>query len=441
MDFSKKRIDKLGAKISKSSGNLLKDDLEELQEYRKTFKEPLSKVFDALKRLSLKVDGGSIVTYRIKRIDTIIEKLRRFSDGQNGRMSLSTMGDIAGCRCILHTEKQVYLLKDLLIKEFGDFISGVDKYDYIKSPKKDGYRSLHLHVKDVNSDRKVEIQLRTIEQHNWATLVEIVDLIYGTKIKEGKIDNKDLKYFLYLFSKKNDLLKKEIKDLISIEQKSRIYEKMCNVFSKNFLKIRQQWMLQEKLQGSYYVIEVDKEKNSIINRYNNYEEAENAYYTRYKLNKDSNIVLTHIRNAKFEQISRAYANYILSVHTFFEDYKLFIEGNVIETLYNGNIIKLWCDLNLYRKITLLYIRALTEELVAFSKFQNNKSLNKKSLRNWNKDCYKTIQKWNDSANVFINKQIKSIRGRKSCFPIIMIQYFLLQRQIKSQVSRQLKEYN
>ena len=104
----------------------------------------------------------------------------------------------------------------------------------------------------VNSDRKVEIQLRTIEQHNWATLVEIVDLIYGTKIKEGKIDNKDLKYFLYLFSKKNDLLKKEIKDLISIEQKSRIYEKMCNVFSKNFLKITNHVQMSDKFHGAFF---------------------------------------------------------------------------------------------------------------------------------------------------------------------------------------------
>ena len=143
MDFSKKKIENLGDRISKSSGNLLKDDLEELQEYRKIFKAPLSKVFDVLKELSLRVDRGSIVSYRIKRIDTIIEKLRRFSDSPNGRMSLFKMGDIAGCRCILHTEKQVYLLRDLLIKEYGDLISGVDKYDYIKNPKKDGYRSLH----------------------------------------------------------------------------------------------------------------------------------------------------------------------------------------------------------------------------------------------------------------------------------------------------------
>lgn len=439
MDFSKKKIEKLGARISKSSGSLLKDDLEELQEYRKTFKEPLSKVFDVLKGLSLKVDKGSIVSYRIKRIDTIIEKLRRFSDGPNGRMSFFKMGDIAGCRCILHTEKQVYLLRDLLIKEYGDLISGVDKYDYIKNPKKDGYRSLHLHVKDVCSDRKVEIQLRTIEQHNWATLVEIVDLIYGTKIKEGKIDNKDLKHFLYLFSKKNDLQKKEIKDLISIEQKNRIYEKMCNVFSRNFFKIREQWMLQERQKGSYYVIEVDREKNSVINRYNNYEEAESAYYDKYKLNKDSNIVLTHIRNAKFEQISRAYANYILSVHTFFKDYKLFIEENVIETLLNGNVIKLWCGLTLYRKITLLYIKALTEELVVFVKFKNSKELNKKSLRIWSKDLTQDLQKWKGSTENFIQKQVESVRGNKLYFPIIIIQYYLLMKQIEWQVKKQSKD--
>ena len=48
--------------------------------------------------------------------------------------------------------------------------------DYIKSPKKSGYRSYHMLVtvpvflSDVVVDTKVEIQIRTVAQDFWATL-------------------------------------------------------------------------------------------------------------------------------------------------------------------------------------------------------------------------------------------------------------------------------
>ena len=57
--------------------------------------------------------------------------------------------------------------------------------DYITTPKDTGYKSLHLIVQpSENSKRTIEIQLRSVEEHNWATLVEITDLLYHTKLKE-----------------------------------------------------------------------------------------------------------------------------------------------------------------------------------------------------------------------------------------------------------------
>ena len=46
--------------------------------------------------------------------------------------------------------------------------------------KDSGYRSIHIYVKDHQTQKPIEIQIRNKEQHNWATLVEIVDLLYGT---------------------------------------------------------------------------------------------------------------------------------------------------------------------------------------------------------------------------------------------------------------------
>ena len=76
--MTKGEIDRLGAKIGASSV-VESADLEQLQEYRQTFQEPLSKVFSFV-LAARKIDRQCIVTYRIKRIDTIIGKLRRFKN-------------------------------------------------------------------------------------------------------------------------------------------------------------------------------------------------------------------------------------------------------------------------------------------------------------------------------------------------------------------------
>ena len=77
--MTKGEIDRLGTKIGASSV-VESADLEQLQEYRQTFQEPLSKVFSFVLATARKIDRQCIVTYRIKRIDTIIGKLRRFKN-------------------------------------------------------------------------------------------------------------------------------------------------------------------------------------------------------------------------------------------------------------------------------------------------------------------------------------------------------------------------
>ena len=95
--MTKGEIDKLGLKIGAST-EVSQEDLNKLQEYRQTFQEPISNVFNFVLEFARKIDKQCIVTYRIKRIDTIVEKLRRFYRNPNGKMNRSRMWDIAGCR-------------------------------------------------------------------------------------------------------------------------------------------------------------------------------------------------------------------------------------------------------------------------------------------------------------------------------------------------------
>ena len=84
------------------------------------------------------------------------------------------MHDIAGIQVICPFITDIYMLAGCLLKQ--DDICLVEKKNYIKTPKENGYRSLHLIVKTPifirNEKRfvKVEIQFRTIAMDFWASL-------------------------------------------------------------------------------------------------------------------------------------------------------------------------------------------------------------------------------------------------------------------------------
>ena len=70
--------------------------------------------------------------------------------------------------------EDIYVLADCLLQQ--DDIKLIEVKDYIKNPKPNGYRSLHLIVeipiflKDEKKNMRVEVQLRTIAMDFWASL-------------------------------------------------------------------------------------------------------------------------------------------------------------------------------------------------------------------------------------------------------------------------------
>lgn len=311
------------------------EDLEILQTLRTSYKTPLSQIFDTLQKSIAKINKRAIVTYRVKRIDSIISKLKRLPGTQLARLE-----DIAGCRCILRNNEEVYRLKRLLEKEL--FIKS-DRNDYIAEPKPDGYKSLHLIVQPKDkSCRPIEIQLRCEKDHNWATLVEITDQIYNTKIKE--LGNEpELGRLLFLISKGLNILNQdELIETIDLIKKKDFVGKINGVFISNSIKVRKQWSeIEGRKDRNFFLIQVDKENNSSISSYYNFNEAEYAYFEKFKINSESNIVLTHIPNAKFEQISKAYSNYTLTYHDFSQDL-LSILQRLVKVSFIENNIKHFC---------------------------------------------------------------------------------------------------
>ncbi|WP_083746574.1 RelA/SpoT domain-containing protein [Mycobacterium terramassiliense] len=114
------------------------------------------------------------VSQRLKRIPTIIDKLRR-----EPGMNLGRMHDIGGCRAVLQSLDEVQRVQS---RYSGDPVTARTK-DYVAQPKPDGYRAVHVIVR--YQGRLIEVQLRTQVQHEWAYTVESVTSRFGLDIKAG----------------------------------------------------------------------------------------------------------------------------------------------------------------------------------------------------------------------------------------------------------------
>lgn len=396
--MTKGEIDRLGQKIG-ASAEVSQEDLNKLQEFRQTFQEPISNVFNFVLGVARKVDKQCIVTYRIKRIDTIVEKLRRFHENPNGKMNLSRMWDIAGCRCILNStdEDKLYVLLKKMQKEYG---RDCKVNDYVAEQKDSGYRSIHIYVKDHQTQKPIEIQIRNKAQHNWATLVEIVDLLFSQKNKERGAESQ-LGRFLYLYSKAEDLTKEEFSEMLKIERKVKVFERMSNVLTRNYLNIRRQW-LKQKTKGSYFVITANKNGSEIIS-FPTFKEAETAYYEKYLANSDSNIVLTHLRMPDFNQISMAYSNYVLAMHAFFDDYRVLVSRKIIMCLKDGFYYKFFKYFKIYTSNVRCHFENLSLEIQSINDCNNDPTISRNQINKWVGEINTRLNLWVKETRVFLRE--------------------------------------
>lgn len=84
------------------------------------------------------------------------------------------LDDVAGSRVVCSFVQDVYTIAQALLMQ--DDITLIERKDYIKHPKENGYRSLHLIVEvpifleKEKKNIRVEVQLRTIAMDCWASL-------------------------------------------------------------------------------------------------------------------------------------------------------------------------------------------------------------------------------------------------------------------------------
>lgn len=127
-------------------------------------------------QLSLENDRNPFesIESRLKSPQSIMEKLNRKGLEATVESIEENLNDIAGIRVICSFPEDIYILADELCSQ--DDIRLVECKDYIKHPKPNGYRSLHLIVEIpifIMPEKKymrVEVQLRTIAMDFWASL-------------------------------------------------------------------------------------------------------------------------------------------------------------------------------------------------------------------------------------------------------------------------------
>lgn len=111
---------------------------------------------------------------RMKTPQSLFNKLIRKNIKISAKNVRDEIYDVAGLRVVTNYIDDIYAIRNLLVRE--NDIELIKEKDYIKNPKKSGYRSLHLVLSIPvfqSSGLKhvpVEIQIRTIGMDMWASL-------------------------------------------------------------------------------------------------------------------------------------------------------------------------------------------------------------------------------------------------------------------------------
>lgn len=147
-----------------------------MSRYRCAIMEVETKFKVLNEELSLQSDHNPIesIKTRLKSPESIFGKLQRKKLPLTLEAIEGNLYDIAGVKVICCFIDDIYMLADCLIRQ--DDVTLIEMKDYIRNPKGNGYRSLHLIIsvpiflQNEKRNMKVEVQLRTIAMEFWANL-------------------------------------------------------------------------------------------------------------------------------------------------------------------------------------------------------------------------------------------------------------------------------
>lgn len=202
LPYSKGQIDRAGKVLCRAlTGEEPLPSTDELDEaavvaeaFRKAHRAPAVSARMGLKSC-IASEGLTVVEFsqRLKRMPTVVDKLRRLPN-----MRLSSMGDVGGCRAVFESQEEVARVQQRFMDNSAERNGSNDGLrDYVLEPRPSGYRAVH--VLTSYGGRRVEVQLRTRMQHDWARLVEDITVRTGIAYKSGD-GSQDVHRWLQLLS-------------------------------------------------------------------------------------------------------------------------------------------------------------------------------------------------------------------------------------------------
>lgn len=332
-EFSKKAV-------SRAGDHLLDNSLSEeqhseamliLNNWRSSHAFPLTIVQTFLRAKANKIDRHALIAQRLKRVPSILGKLKRFPT-----MRLHRMQDIGGCRAVVADVKKVYKLRDDLVnsRTRHEFIK---ENDYINHPKESGYRGIHLIYKYRSSktiiynDHMIEIQIRTQLQHAWATTVEIVGTFLKESLKSSQGPEEWLHFFKLisvLFSDLEECSPKEIvvEEIENIRAEARkLADKLYVIEKLQAFSVSTHHIGEQNKSSGYFLLSLRTDKRTIqVNHYNKRDlvVATELYLElekEYENNVNANVVL--VAAASIKSLRVAYPNYFADSRVFLERLK------------------------------------------------------------------------------------------------------------------------
>lgn len=147
--------------------------MEVMEAWRRAHYVPLVSANNGLRSRARTLGIRAEVTQRLKRRQTILEKLQR-----EPTLDLSRMQDIGGCRAVVPDLRDLRRLEARVTSRLT--VVGYD--DRVKQPRVSGYRAVHVVV--LYQGRAVEIQLRTESMHAWALASEHYSDVMGENLKQ-----------------------------------------------------------------------------------------------------------------------------------------------------------------------------------------------------------------------------------------------------------------
>lgn len=324
-----------------NAGDVIRDENATEQEYAEALKivdnwrsahaYPLHVFYINLRRKA-EAKPGILVAERLKRLDSIVSKLQR----ENG-MQLYRMQDIGGCRMILPTLDDVYAFsKDFQTSRIRHEWKKTN--DYIKDPKKSGYRSLHLiyKFKTDTPDKEIfnqypmqiELQFRTHLQHIWATALETIGLFTNQALKAGQGNEAILRFFVVissLFAIKEGCpvcpgtVDDELELISEIEQLNDQHHILDMLRAIRVVIEKDGEKVPDK--RGYYVLQLDYERHYLCRWFFKPSELEKAnglydYLEHQRGDKPLDIVM--VRATSYATVKAAYPNYFLDIGEFIE---------------------------------------------------------------------------------------------------------------------------